>query len=381
MSILNKKGFGYIKEQIDEKNRVYELYEKYYFGVQYNDAAIRHAFALYAGIQEFYTLISRAVDVDVQLVPGGWAVEPEEAQPTVDKILEWSNWRTQGNLYVHYGALFGEVYLLVNDNLPYPVIQPVSPMSTYLDEKRGLIVRNIPNEDGDLEEFAWLFTDTYIQIYKDGKLRSTKKHNLGFIPMVYCRNKDVGGNMGLNSFHNVIDEINAVNEMATILQEAILRSINPIKVITGAEESNLQWGNDLTAFLKDGADLKLVQGQVDVAGILTFVKDIKQEVKQALPEFVFDTLRAPGLERPNSADALRIYAQELMTKIDRMRDSYDRALEQAVNYAVLAARQMNLRPGEVPDNWHFDQDRPIIKFTDPAQGQKEEIQNDRGTEV
>jgi hypothetical protein len=366
-SLLDKKGFEYIKQQMQRRNNAYNVYQKYYEGIQYDDAAIRRAYALYAGVQEFYTLISRAVDVDVQLVPGGWQVTPPEAQPTVDKVLEWSNWRLNGNLYVHYGALYGDVYLLVSNDSTNPVIQPVNPKSVYLDDQVGIIIRNTVDRSGDQMEKAWLYTDEVWQYYIDGVLLQSMRHNLGFIPMVYCQNKDVGANMGLNSFHNVISEVNAVNEMATILQEAIMRALNAIKVVSGAQATELQAGPDQTYFLPMGASMDIKTGLVDVTGTLDFLKDIKQEVKQALPEFVFDSLRAPGLERPNSADALRLYAQELMTKIDRMRDSYDKALETAVNYSVYAARQVDLRPGDLPANWHFDKDRDIIKYTTPTE--------------
>lgn len=68
------------------------------------------------------------------------------------------------------------------------------------------------------------------------------------------------------------------------------------------------------------------------------------------------------MERPNSANALKIYGVELITKINRMRDSYDRSLEQAVNYAVEAVRNEDKRPGKLPDNWHFNRERPIDGF-------------------
>ena len=70
---------------------------------------------LYGGIKPLYLPLSRAVDVDAGIIPGGWqlAEDASEAQEAaLEQLFDWSNWNTDGVLYVHYGAL--SAHFLIN---------------------------------------------------------------------------------------------------------------------------------------------------------------------------------------------------------------------------------------------------------------------------
>jgi hypothetical protein len=345
----------YARQEIARRNRLYNLYELYYLGVQYNSAVVKMAFKLYAAVKEFYSLIPRVVDLDVQLVPGGWLVADPEAMIPVGTVLDESDWELQGGKMVHYGAIFGDIYLR---NYGNGFIQPLDPRGIWMEPGRTLIKRDVVDQiTGVKTEYAEVITPDTFYFYTDGKLMDQYENPFGFIPVYYGQNKDVGHLQGLNTFHNVLDEINAVNEMATFLGDQIMDAISGTKVVSGAGESELEYGADRTIFLTAvGSKIEQLRADLDIAGALDFIKDLRLEVKAALPELVFDGLKSGNLERPVSADALRLHMQELFAKIKRMRLGYDRVLVKAVNGAFLIR-------GEPVLDFSFDPNRPILDVT------------------
>lgn len=355
MSIYDTLKQNYIGAEVARRANIYGIYERYYLGAQYDSEFIKRYFRLYAQTREFYSLITRAVDIDVELVPGGW--QATRNQEEIDAILKRSSWEQNGPLYVHQGAVFGDYYLKCFDNNGLVGIQPLDPRGIWLDAEKAIIARNVINtETGLKEEHAEIITNRTVTFFLNGRPINSYRHPFGFIPVFYGQNKNVGLNNGLNAFHNVIDEINAVNEMVTYLQEQTLRALINQKVITGASPSELEYGPDKTVFLPQGASIDTLKGNIDVQGTLELIKDIKTEVKNSLPELIFDSARQANLERPIAADSLRIYAQELIAKVTRMRRNYDATLKTAIN----AVRKMEGNP--VMD-FDFLIDRPVLNIT------------------
>lgn len=360
------RNLEYIRQVLTERDRIYQVYEKYYLGIQY-DAEVRQLFRLYAGIREYYSMVSRAVDINTELIPGGWLTTA--SQDEVNAILERSEWDKEGKLFCHYGTMFGDVYLKLVGANGELVIEPLSPRGVWLDEERSIIVRNKTDLAGSQYEVIEEITPKYYRRYVAGRLEVNERHDYGFIPVFYAQNKDVGLQMGLNCFHSVLNEINSVNEVASLLHEAIMRALNAQKVITGAQATEGLLGPDKIVFLPMGAKFDMVSAEVDVSGTLEFVMDIKTELRNSLPEFVFDTLRAPGLERPNSYDALWLYAQELVAKIKLERVNYDKALQAAID-GIAQLEGLDL------GDWKFDPNRPVFPYyVTPTEEVEDDVQS------
>src|SRR5512135_3398621 len=70
-----------------------------------------------AAIRPLYLPLSRAVNVDGGIIPGGWqlAEECRGLQAARDQVLKWSRWDQEGVLLVHYGAVYGSAGLRVAD--------------------------------------------------------------------------------------------------------------------------------------------------------------------------------------------------------------------------------------------------------------------------
>lgn len=355
-SIFDKlPNLNYIKGEVARKTILYNMYERYYLGTQYQQEFIKRYYRLYANTREFYSLISRAVDIDIQLIPGDWAVTDNQAQ--VDELLALSDWEQNGNLLVYFGCVFGDFYIKCYDDDGQIKLQPLDPRGIWLDSDKVIITRNIVNPlTGKDEEHAEFITADRINIFLNGELKSTSRNPFRLVPVFYGQHKSIGKNMGLNSFHNVLDEINAINEMATFLQEQTLRALINQKVVTGAAATQLEFGPDKTLFLPEGAKVDTLTGDIDVSGTLQFVQDIKNEVKASLPEFAYDKVATGAINNPASATAIQLQLMELITKIKRSRIGYDSTMKQALDTLMIMS-------GKQPISFEFDKNRPVISFS------------------
>lgn len=354
LDTLRTKDAQYINQVLNRKSNLYNIYESYYLGTEFNKEFIKRYYKLYANTREFYALITRAIDIDVQLIAGDWTTLDNNSD--VIDILEQSNWNNVGNLYTHYGSLFGDFYLKCYQDIDGVIkIQPLDPRGIWLDNDKAIIIRNVVNENGVLEEHGEIITKSRITLYTNGRVNDSYVNPFGVIPVFYGQNKNVGLDMGLNSFHNVMDEVNAINELATFLQEQTLRALINQKVISGALPTQLEYGPDKTIFLPTGATLNSVVGDIDIEGTLSFIQDVKTEIKNTLPEFSFDKIANPNLERPNSAASIKLQLIELITKIKRVRVNYDEVLKQAINTTRLMS-------GKPEIDFKFDVNRGVLNI-------------------
>lgn len=232
-SILSEKRFEKIRDLFNSKQNVYNTYRKYYNGTVYFDRSQTSVWKLYAGIKLFYNLVSRAVDMDTHLIPNKFTLvedTPDKALNQVEQIREWSNWNAEEFLYVHYGALYGDTYLKIIDSKEKVMVKPVDPRFVWLEDDYGLIVYK--DKFGD--EIAEYYTADKITLYKNSKVTSSYRNLQGRIPLIHVQHKDVGGDYGSNTFHNILPQLNVINEITSILEDAVIRNVNPILVIAGA---------------------------------------------------------------------------------------------------------------------------------------------------
>jgi hypothetical protein len=355
-SVLDTLNLNYARTELTRKNKMYDLYWSYYLGVAYKQDWVKLFYRLYAGIREFYSLISRSVDLDVQLVPGGWVVTPTTAQDAVNVVLEDSDWRVNGGLMVHNGAVCGDFYIKCVEANGIRSIQPLDTRGVWLEPERVVILRNLVDiYTGVMYEYGEVDDGTSVSIYRDGELVDQYEHSFGAVPVLYGQNKNVGLLHGLNAFSQVLDEVNAVNEMATLMEEAGIRAINAQKVVSGASAVQMELGPDKTIFLPQGATFDTVDMKLEVGAMLTFLQDVYNKARSNLPEMIFDILgNEKGALFSPSRDSLEFVSQELATKIRRMRLGYDSTL----------ARAVNLCDPIIGTDWSFDVDRPVLDLKD-----------------
>lgn len=332
---------------------------------------------LYKGIKTLYLHLFRAVDVDAGLIPNGWAWEegaPDAWETARQQIFDWSKWRTQGVLYVHYGAQFGLSGVKVADVrdlgqvqlLPcspeYFMLVPTSSYDTTPSMAFWLEHREI---DGDTVEYAEVITPDLVRIFVDGKpapiddREAEYPNELGFVPYVEIKHKETGDPLGEATYQMAIPLLDEVNELASYLADIIKKHAEPQWAISGAEASEMVKSGDNIWFLPAGAKAEPLVANVDIGGVGDFLDRIDANVKGSLPELAFDELKA---KTQIATATLEIQLMELTLKIKRCRPNYDQGLIDALRMAGRAAATMGLGELTTLDDeaLTFDEERPVL---------------------
>ena len=369
---------------------------KYYTGKIYDDSPFKVAHKLYAETKALFSFLSRAVDLDVALVPG--VMRPWElADGTPDAIIqaqrtlyEWSAWDTEGDEWLEDGATLGEamVKIVPRPDMRRVTINRIKPelvfLTKHLDPATGetvdlaLIIDNsMTDSDGKPYEYAEAITPTEIRTYLNGDPHGYPpagggspnpdryENPLGFVPIVRAKND---AEMR-PTFAKATPQIDSVNELSSYLANIIGRHAEPQWAAFGVEEGELIKGQNVW-FFPDNAKLEAILAQVDIEGALKFIQELKAETKATLPELAFDDLRAKD---QIATETLQVQLIELDAKIWKMRRRYDAAMVDAHHMAALAATRYGipelatlLAPHE------FDWQRPVRPVSELEQIRLEE---------
>ena len=329
-------------------------------------------------IKPLYLPLARAVDVDAGIIPGGWAFTedaPEAWALARNQVWAWSGWNTSGVLYVHYGAVYGVSGLKVADlrDQKRVVVVPVNPTCFMLLASNsydptptlGLWIETRTDMDSSTYEYAEVITPTTVRTFKAGKLfgydaRQPEYQNpLEFVPFVEVQHIAIGDELGDCTYQKAIPLLDEVNSLASQLAEIIRKNSDPQWAVSGAVGDELEHSSDNVWFLPAGADVNILVPGIDVAGILEFVREIRDQVFGALPELAFDELR----KKDEIATAtLELQLMELVLKVRRCRPNYDDGLIRALRMAGRAARSMEL-PDVVAlddESLTFDNERHVL---------------------
>lgn len=381
-SIFDLDEFKGLKGRWDARQTAILHSRGYYDGSAYKRLQTSGGFfgpRLYKNIRALYLPLSRAVDVDCGVVPGGWTLvdDAQWAEEPRRQVFNWSRWSTEGVLMLHYGASTGvSVLKIVDDRLNNRIyLQPVDPSQTMLvggmyDQTPSIALTVLRQTDGDGEyEYAEVITSDRIRTYRDGEPygyegRQPEYQNaLGFVPMVECghvRVSNTGAMPGVSTFQNAIPLLDECNQLASHLVDVVRRNAEPQWIVTGAAPAELTHDGQQAWFLPKDAEAKTLTPTVDIQGVLAFVQEVRDQVTNGLPELAFDDLR----KRDNIASStLSLQLSELTIKIARIRVNYDAMLVEALRMAGRAAATMGLtdiaRLQDLEDG-AIDQNREIL---------------------
>jgi len=363
---------------------------KYYDGSIYDDAINGLSWLaprIGQSIEPLYLPLGSAVDVDAGIIPGGWKLPDEDAraegwQNAIDTVFDWSNWDTDGVLFVHYGAQYGVSGLRVADlrDVGRVIVQPIDPtlfmtigMRAYDNTPdMSIMIEKREDTDGKTFEYAEVITPSSIRTFKDGspygfdERKPEYPNELNFVPFVEIRHIETGKPFGECTFQKAIRLLDSVNRMASDLKKIIDKNSDPQWAIMGAEPSELNHSSDNVWFLPADAKVQILVPQIDIEGVLAFIKEIAVNVEKALPEKAFDDLR----RKDQIATAtLELQLMELVLKVKRTRPNYDKGLKLALQMAGKAAKTMSLPEIAVLDDeeLRFDDERPILPIDEEGQ--------------
>ena len=378
-SIFDLEEFkGYANEFQARKNR-FARYWRYY------KAEITHAgewqtmMGQYIGtfiknqVMPIFTPLSRAVELDVALIPGDWQLKPDSQgyQEAIDQVFEWGKWDCEGDIFVRFVTALGEGGLrVVDDRLNKRTFPQAVRPDTYLaiatsnwDDRPKMLISL--SRDGE-DEIAEVIEPTRVRTFVNGQAmgingnEASYANPLGMVPFVVCK-LDAGDGMGEPTFDNTLPSLDQVNRQATYMSTIISRHAEPQWAAIGAEAGDLHKDGEAVWFFPEGSDVKAILAQVDFEGLLKFIQEIKAEMKDSLPELALSKL--VGVERVAAA-TIELQMAEAVFKIRRLRKPCDRALRDALGIAGGAAKQMGLTDLAVlaDGKWKFDKNRPVISL-------------------
>lgn len=333
---------------------------------------------LYRGTKAMFLKLSRAVDVDAGIIPGGWSFKaeaPASWATATKQIMSWSDWSIDGVLFIHYGAQYGLAGLKVSDlrEAKRVIIKPIDP-ATYMLVRSGhydarprqAIVRELQRDGaGKLVEFAEVVEADRVRTFINGEPagiddRPAEYDNmLGFVPFAEAHHLRTGEPFGECTYQKAIPVLDEVNELASYLADIIKKHAEAQWVITGGDASDLEKSGDNIWFMPAGSDAKALVAAIDIPGVLAFIQEIEKQVSDALPELAFDELK----RKDQIATAtLELQLAELVFKVKRTRPNYDHALADALRMAGRAAAQLGLADLATLDDeaLAFDEDRPVL---------------------
>jgi hypothetical protein len=192
-------------------------------------------------------------------------------------------------------------------------------------------------------EYAEVITAEAVRTFAGGTPKGFEdreaeyKNELGFVPFVEADHIKTGEALGESTYQKAMDLLDEVNQMASYLGDIIAKHAEPQWAISGAEPSDLVKSGDNIWFLPAGSKVDPLVPGIDIAGVLEFVREIRDQVHGALPELAFEELK----QKTQIATAtLELQLMELVLKIKRTRPNYDHALADALRLAGRAAAGM-----------------------------------------
>lgn len=380
-SIWDRDEYKPYKAIWDARREHFAIRESYYDGARYTAEKYRFGWQigtrLYRGIRPLFLPFARSVLVDAGIIPGRWAWVPDapDAWREARKALfTASEWNTKGQLFVHYGAMYGHSGLKVADlrDEGRVIVAPVDPrrflliptsaydstpgLSIYVETRRGL--------DGEFE-YAEVITPDAVRLYMDGEPfgyegREAEYANLlGVVPYTEVRHIDSGQSFGESTFEQAIRTLDELNELGSYLADIIKKFAEPQTAITGATKGALKKGDNVW-YLPEGAKIDMILAEIDIPGVQGFLKQLDENVRSSLPETAFDELKAKD---QIATATLELQLMELVIKVKRCRPNYDEGLERSLRLAGQAAADMGL--DEIAplndENLDIDNDRPVLR--------------------
>lgn len=330
-------------------------------------ARYKRQYNLYEHTRGIFNPVTRIVDFYVDHVyPGTLSVDgkelpngvqssiplsqetPKELARAIGATWEWSKWQAKSAVAVNWGALTGNVLVEIVDDL-------VKGQIRYKPIWAGFVPKIKLNDVGDLEAyvveynvidpatgltfcFAKEVQPDFIAYYRDGQLIRTIPNPYGFVPAVWIKHKDFGGDYGVPATGHGRGKFDEVNSLASHSVDHVHKQINSPRVLwskgtiknlfaSGAEDPAF---NDRdfdtrqdTMMLKgpEGGTTDTLVGNLDAATTVPIIAEILREIERDFPETtMYDKLRE--MHQVTGPAAAKMMG-DVENKLRRASDNYD----------------------------------------------------------
>ena len=247
----------------------YALLWAYYVNDVFEDirawASYRSQYKLYRDIRSLYNPTARLVDyyagaiypgvlsVDASRLPDGTPLAipladdtPEELKTAIAQFWRWSNWQSSKNVFVRYGAITGDVLVEVQDevdrgkvtaNVVWPSLVTWLDLDTSGNVKAYVLEYFANDDDGRKYVYRKEVDSESFRTYKDGRpfdytgAGSEYDNPYGFVPAVWAKHKDDGGNGGVPAIGKTIAKLDHLNALASHIDDQVHKIIGAPAVL------------------------------------------------------------------------------------------------------------------------------------------------------
>lgn len=381
----------------DYKYRVmrYHLYWAFYENTVYRDKQkwahlLKREYGLYKYIRGIYNPSYRLGEFWKSHVWGGRlgafdsksaipiTTDNDNLQEAIARIWQWSNWEINKGVCALYGAIMGDVGLMVVDDtrrekVRIEVVHPGTIVDVEMDaagnikgytiaEERAspdrpentVEYKEVVSRDGDTVIYETFLNGSPFDWSEDGESGAVIRIDYGFVPLVLIQHNNVGLDWGFSEFHAGRHKFQEVDDQASKLGDQVRKTVDAKWLFTGvskptssptATETSLtdtaavnrpQPGREEepAIYLGAGADAKPMVAPLDLAGAISHINGLLEDIERDYPELQMDIWTASG---ENSGRALRTARQRTDTKVKERRPNYDNALMRAHQMAVAIA--------------------------------------------
>jgi hypothetical protein len=405
----------------------YWLYEAFENNTAYSNlnlqaAAMKVQNELYKRIRGIYNPVARqnqlltsyiyGGSIDYEHMTGGAVPIVTDNEALIDalrQVMIWTRWGETKSLYVQWGALLGDVILKVIDDrekqkVRMEVVHPsrireaefdavgnvTSAVIEYMKYDAPKVENFRPTSGGGIDTrnstqwytYTEIITKDSFKTFKNGKpfayfsdasgkLVDSWDNEYGFVPLVVAGHAASGLTWNKNSFYNCIGKINAINDLASQLNDNARVVMAPVlygaglsaqkKIDVAAEERDqyrIIYGPENTS-------LTPIVAPIDQTGALQNIASMLEELERDLPELALQNIRnGSHLTGPG----IRAAYSDAIGRITEARGRYDQAQVRALQMAVSIGgyngyesfKGFSLDSYDAGDLQFYIKDRPVI---------------------
>lgn len=298
--------------------------------------------------------------------------DSDELKAAIAQVWQWSNWQIKKDVTSLYGAILGDVGLMVVDDpirekVYLDVVHPGTIESVELDDFGNVKAYRLVEERADpansnrtvtYAEEAFRDGDSVIyQTFLNGNLfpwngiEAEWERPYGFIPLVLIQHNNVGLDWGWSELHPLRSKIHEVDDLVSKLDDQIRKSVDAAWLFVNIDKPDTSPTTTETAltgtaainrpqpgreevpalYASEGGNAIPLVAPLDITATSEHIEKILAEIERDHPELQMDIWQAGG---DTSGRALRIARQRTETKVNQRRAGYDDALRRAQQMAV-----------------------------------------------
>jgi hypothetical protein len=336
--------------KFESRRAMYNLLWQYYTNEAFEDLAkwtkYKQSYSLYRQTRSLYNVANRLAEFyAAQVYPGVLSEDgaklpegvplaiplaedtPMALRAAIAQFWQWTNWQAGKAVYVRYGAIAGSVLVEVVDDLDRGkitanVVWPGLIADLTLDATGNVKLYSVEYRAYDSEKqtdytFKKVVDAEMIRTFRDDRPWAPDggdpayPNPYGFVPAVWAKHRDLGGDHGAPAIHGSLGKIDELNSLASHIHDQIHKVIGaPIVIASSGNVTNIlarskrgptdeldvpEADKETVLMLKapEGTTVASLAGDLDLAQAMPYLEALLTEIERDNPELgMYRELRA-----------------------------------------------------------------------------------------